>query len=528
LFRYFFIFFLLIFVFTGCRKVAKTDMRSLVPNDAIFFIESDDLSKTLGSITKNKALKELSAQTKDFSFLNNIQMAIAVNSFEASENKINEENSVLDFKPRFVAVAETHLWNWQAISLIENHLHKFILAKFGAETEFKKFTKDAGRWFEWTAKDDRKAFVFVIGGRIYFANDKDSILKCLSVSGGKTESLKINESLGKAYAEKPENNVAFGYISPNGIAEIANFISIPVAFGATENEVGRNFIISVVPKILENTTREVFWTATESDGKITDNFSINVKKDYDYFLTTTFSASTKIDSNLLRFVPADILTVTRYNLLNHSEAWRNLMAMIAKNAGSQNGKFFLRLSNNLLNSYAVTDADGFLAAVDSNILTLRFDAENKKSALLAVVRDSDKIKKSITDQINFRIPPKVFNNAEIWESKAENISAAFTENYLILGDSASVYQCLLAKTGGRNFTQNLFYEQFSKSQATSVTFGTEANRAKSLSAVLGGDFIANQEAVNYYLTETSQSEKGIERKTVSDFGLIGTILENLK
>jgi hypothetical protein len=33
--------------------------------------------------------------------------------------------------------------------------------------------------------------------------------------------------------------------------------------------------------------------------------------------------------------------------------------------------------------------------------------------------------------------------------------------------------------------------------------------------------------VKYYLTETSFTEKDVERKTVSDFGLIGIILEKL-
>lgn len=500
-------------------------MRSLAPHDAIAFIESRDLAQTLGFLTKNK---KSNSEPKDFSFLKNIQLAIIIEGFEATESSKTEENSGLDLMPRFVAVAETHAWNWQTISLVKNQMHNFIVEKFGADTEFRQFEKDSGRWFEWIAKDDRKAFAFVEGGRIYFSNNRDSIAKCLSVSNGDTESLKINESLNKAYSTQIENDAAFGYISPNGIAQIAGNMSILLAFNATESEVGRSFIISVLPKILQNTTREVIWTATETETGVQDEISVTINVDSSNISRSSFSTSAIFDSALLQFVPPDIFIITRYNLANPSEAWRDLLFAVAQNADSQYRKVFIQLSNNLLNSYAIADAEKFLATVDSNLLTAHLDAENEKSVLIVNFKDAEKIKESITDQINFRLPAKVFGKAKIWESEDRQISAAFTENHLILGDSESVYECLFAKSGGRNFTQNSFFKRFSESKATAVTFGVDTSSFENLSAILGIEKLDKDYTSRNYLTETFLTERSFERKTVSDFGFIGMILEKLK
>ena len=528
--RYFFIFFLLVlfFVFSSCQKPKKTDMRSLVRDDAITFIESNDLSVSLNALTKNKAFKELPPENTDFSFLKNIQLAIVITGFEASENQVTDENFVLNFKPNFVAIADTHTWKWQTISLVKNQINNYILEKFGTDTEFTQFEKDGGRWFTWTAKDSRKAFVFVDGSIIFFSNNKDSIINCLLVKNGKAKSLKTNESLNNAYSIKSENNLAFGYVSANGIAQIANYVSIPVAIDATESEEGRSFITAILPQILQNTTKEIFWTATESENGITDDFFIALNTESINILKNTLSTSTNTEGNILQFVPPDVYSVTRYNLQNPFVAWRSLLFVTAQNTNNQNAKIFMQFSNGLLNSYAITDADTFLAAIDSNILTLQFDAESEKSALIVTIKDIAKIKKSITDQINFKFPAKVIGNTKIWQSEDQQISAAFIENQLILGDSESVYKCLEAKNSGLNFAQNSYYKKFSESKATAITFAKDLHSTKNLTAVLASDYLEKKDVVNFYLIETFFTEKGIERKTISDFGLIGTILEKLK
>jgi hypothetical protein len=84
------------------------------------------------------------------------------------------------------------------------------------------------------------------------------------------------------------------------------------------------------------------------------------------------------------------------------------------------------------------------------------------------------------------------------------------------------------ENSGLNFAQNSYYKKFYESKATAITFAKDLHSTKNLTAVLASDYLEKKDVVNFYLIETFFTEKGIERKTISDFGLIGMILEKLK
>ena len=190
--------------FGACRTPQKTEMRSLVPNNAVAYLEIDDSAKTLSALTDGQAFHELAAEKPDFSALENVQIAVAVTGF-----KFSEENSVLNFKPQFVAVAETHLWSWQTVSLAENQLDNFVRKNYGNQAKLERSEKDGGKFFSWTAKDNRQVFAFVKDSLIYFGTDAATIEKCSAIKKDEADSLLKNESLSRAYAK---NNLAFGYV----------------------------------------------------------------------------------------------------------------------------------------------------------------------------------------------------------------------------------------------------------------------------------------------------------------------------
>ena len=47
------------FAFTTCRSRQKITMRSLLPNNAVAYLETDDLAKTLESLADSQAFQEL-------------------------------------------------------------------------------------------------------------------------------------------------------------------------------------------------------------------------------------------------------------------------------------------------------------------------------------------------------------------------------------------------------------------------------------------------------------------------------------
>ena len=108
------------------------------------------------------------------------------------------------------------------------------------------------------------------------------------------------------------------------------------------------------------------------------------------------------------------------------------------------------------------------------------------------------------------------------------MTAAFVENKLVLGDDESVSRCLQAKQSGNNFTKTEYFQVFTDTKAVAVTFAKDGDSAKKIVEALTELKDENKTGDTIYFTETRFTDKGIERKTVSDFGLLGTILEQFE
>lgn len=511
----------------ACRNSQKVDLRRLTPAGTIVYLETNNLAKTLAAITENQAFRELADQTPDFSALENVQLAIAVTGFETSENQVSDENSVINFTPRFVAVAETHAWQWQTVALAENQLDNFVRETYGADAALEKSDKPNGKFFAWTAKDGRKVFAFVAGSQIYFGNDLAAIEKRISDNPADNQSLADGESFSRADPENSATNLAFGYVSSIGIAQIANLAGVSVAVETTEESNGRSFIARILPQILQNTTQEIVWTASKTERGIEDKFVISLKPEVTAVTKETLTTTADLSANSAEFLPAEFFSATRYKLKSPLIAWRSLLFLTAKNTDALSGQLLMRFSGALLEPYGVADAEKFLNSIDAEIVTMQFDAGGEASAAIVTVKNVEELKKSIVQEIVFKTAPTMQFNAAIWFSENKQSAAAFIENKLVLGESSSVTKCLQAKENGRNFTQTRNFQKFNESRAAAVTFGRDMDSIEKIVEVLAKRNDENRKLATFYTTETRFTQTGIERKTVSDFGLIGTILKQL-
>ena len=132
-----------------------------MPAETLVYLETRNLGKTLASLTDGKAFQELAKSKPDFSALENSQIAVAVTSFETSEKQITNEQSILNFKPHFVAVADTHTWEWQTRSFVEEKLGAFVKENYGETIDVQISDKNGGKFYTWTAADKRQMFAFV-------------------------------------------------------------------------------------------------------------------------------------------------------------------------------------------------------------------------------------------------------------------------------------------------------------------------------------------------------------------------------
>ncbi len=351
----------------SCRKPQKTEMRRLLPNNAIVYLETNDLAKTLEAMSESSAFQQLAAEKPDFSALENIQIAAAITSFETSE-----ENSALNFKPKFVAIAETHAWSWQTVSFADDQLDNFVRKNYGADAKLEKSEKNGGKFYIWKAADNRQVFAFVTGSLIYFGTDAAAIETSSAVKSGNAESLLKNENLSRVYSKE---KLVFGYVSPDGIAQIANLAGVSAAVKTTEEEGGRAFIARVFcRRFYKIRQKKLFGRRSKPNAESKINLQcradIRIRREFKACIGC-FHSNVKHSAE---FLPMDFYSATRYNLNDPLVAWRGLLLFTAKNTDALSGKFLIEFSDRLLEPYAISNAEKFLGAIDSEIITAQFDA----------------------------------------------------------------------------------------------------------------------------------------------------------
>ncbi len=509
-------------VFLFSCTSAPTDLRNYAPVDSLVYLETNDLKKLLDAMTENDSFQRLTNGKKDFSALEGVQMAVAVTGFETNEKQVTDSQAVLNFKPKFVAIADTHSWEFQTVSLAENQINNFVSETYGGNVGLEKTQKHGGEYFIWTSADGRKVFAFVEGSLIFFGNDEAAIEKCLAVKRGEAENLTKSGELETVY-EEAKNKLAFGFVSGEGIKQIADFAGVSAAIETSEDELPRIFISKILPEILSKSVKRIVWTAEKTEQGIADNFRFDTANEISDVLKETIVPANQTENNSAEFLPAEIQSATRYNLENPQIAWRSLLLSAGRQTDEQSAKILVAFSDSFFAPFGIMSGEMFLSSTGAEILTARFDAEGERQIAILNVKDAETLKKSLLPE--FKKKAENQNGAEIWSIEDEDLTAAFIENKLILGDSESVLKCLEAKRTGENFTRSKYFQSFSESRAAVVTFGKDDDSAHKIAQLLGNIKNKDLRTNSYYLTETRFEGNSFVRKTVSDFGFAGTILE---
>ncbi len=504
----------------GFRSRSSTDMRAFFPKETLIYLESENLGETLQTLTESESFKRYSSGAKDFSVIDGLQLAVGVIGFETAEKQVTSEQSIINLKPQFVAVAETHAWSWQINSLVKNNLNKFVRGIYGDESELITSDENGEKWFTWSAKDGRKTFAVISGTQVFFGNNEEALNKCLDAKKGKVDDLRKLESL-TTEREKEKGKIAFGFVSNEGVKSVAGLVGLSVALEKSEDENARGLISRVLPQVLKNTTKYIAWSASKHEQGIADHVIVKTKKEVSDVLSETIIASRAKNKDFYKFVPPDFFSVTRYNLKKPQIAFRSLLLVVAKNIDPITGKFLGVLSNSLLESYGVANAEGFLGSVDSEIISVMLDEDGEKSFAIVKPKDMLKIKRTISSDIDFNSTPTEKFGAEIWESKDKTLAVAVVEDTVVLGELMSVYKSLNKK----GQISNRLKGHLSEGRAVTTTIERVINELEKIAGVLGDVKPSAKGNKTHYFTRTEFNKTGIERRYVSDFGFIGVILE---
>lgn len=500
-------------IFLSSCSTKPSDMRTLVPAETLVYLETNDLAAALQPIVDAKPFKEVAKSQPDLSALKGVQLAVAVLGFEATEEKLTDEQSVGSVKPRFVAVADTHAWNSTAVAFAERKLGSFVADIYGSEPKLEKSEKHGGKYFAWTAEDGRKAFALVIDSLVYFANDETAIDKCIAVRRGESDSIIKNDKI------KPSDTgtLARGYISNDGIAQISSVIGMKLASEASDESEIQSAIAGILPKLIRGTVTDVTWTMTKGDQGIEDRYQIAMPAEVASVLNETMAPNGDLPASLLSKLRSPS-SATRYSLKSPQLAFGSLLQVIKKDFDPITAKILTELSMVAFEPYGIRDIDKFLSSVDSNIVTGQFGPDGEFPFVLATIKDAAKVKESILTSLKQTTPT-------VWKDEENEVSALIREDRIIIGSTRAVSTLI---DYGKD--SEVSYDTLSNLAGESVTVrsvGHDVATADDILTLLTDGNYGRPETTSKFTVTTSFTKSGMERRTVSDFGLIGQIIAQL-
>jgi hypothetical protein len=221
-----------------------------------------------------------------------------------------------------------------------------------------------------------------------------------------------------------------------------------------------------------------------------------------------------VDKSMMDLAPSDAATVTQYNLKNPQIAWRSVILSIQKLTDPASGKIMTAFSDSFFEPYGIKNGEAFLGAVSPNTLTVKYDDEDD---VAVIARASDR------KQLSAALDPEMTKSP----GSFVQLNEPGFENVDLIGNAETVAKCTQARQTGTSLLKQPLDMTPGNSVPAVRTLGLDRDSAALVAGVLSERKSDDVAPATRYFVETRFNKTGMERRLISEFGIIGSIITML-
>jgi hypothetical protein len=539
------------------NRPRKTDMSQFAPMDGLAFVEANDLSGLVTGIEQTNAWQALAAPigapskvspnrwwitlarwtgigSVDAVLFARSQVAVIFTGAEG-----NQAGNTLTIKPLTTFIIETHTSQRRMKQAVEHHLEDFARRLY-KDPIFVRKTIGNFEFSEWTSADGTHQIVFAfLDTAVIIGNDETSVLRSLGARTGTGPSLLSLADFQEVRRRTQSSDAAiFGFVSQSGIKSLLQAYALYRSDSSSDAITGARIFADTFGGAVKNAG----WSASFRKGMVEDRCSVGLADGVANKLRTSAIPERGPDLTNLQFVPADVQSVSLYQLHDSVSFWSELNAAVSSHADLIGAIAARPMLKSILKSYGIDDPDAFSRATGTRFQTIKLD-ENSPSVLVAESFDRPALRNLAMRRLGQNPKSEQLGDAELLLSSNDNWAAAFTNNYFLIGPSDAIRRCLLTQPSSASLSTT---EQFRKAQAhvdvslpmIALTFTkderaaisfieTFAHQQRSAFSTSGAAIDQATRTLPLALSATLLAESSIEWTSRSSFGLGGSLAAQL-
>jgi hypothetical protein len=473
-------------------------MERYVPASALGFIEVDTLSDLVDGLTDTKAWRELapalglSSQIRQIGLGADLmgrtglgpaeavlaaraQYAIVLTGIDASGGA-TDEGPYINFKPRFVLIAETHAKPEAVAGLLKERALLLAQRVYGESVAEDSSDYQGSPLMVFHGPTPERELVAASDGSVaLIGNNTEALKLCLDTIAGRTPTLADDKTLKEKRPSVDRNASVFVFVTESGVNKLAELGPAIVA-SRTSNPERANSFADLIQNVSKETVAGLLFAAEFTPDGVTERFLTVLRPRVAESLMPAFQAPRSLGMGSLSLVPPDARETTLLNVDRIGELPERALKQIAPNLDVVAGVALRQFVINFRQQYGLESTESAGDAVGDELALVDF-GDGQARAMLMSVRDKGKLAPFVERYLSQKggaATAEAYSGTEIRVSGTDDRrAAAFIGDYLALGTRGQIVKMIDTGASGVGLATA---EHFKRTLVTSgpiVTFRPE-------------------------------------------------------